>query len=81
MSASDDDCKADIAMKALAEIFSQHHQSGESRFSGIRYEPKIQNGKIVFVPNADDVAFSKAFDETLDELFGTTQTSRTAEEQ
>ena len=68
MSTLNNDLEADAAMKALAEMFSGL-KSGKSIYSGIRYDPKIQNGTIVFIPNADDVAFHKAFDEVLKEIF------------
>ena len=74
MSKLGDETDADAAMKALVEMFNRV-QLGKSRFSGTRYEPKIQDGKIVFVPNANDVAFNNAFDEVIDETFGTIGTS------
>jgi hypothetical protein len=69
MATTDDDTRADDAFKALRELFS-HVQPGKSRYSGIRYTPEIRNGEIVFVPDANDLVFDKAFNEALDELFG-----------
>lgn len=66
MGTSDEDA-ADAAFKALGELFSRRLQPGKSRYSGIRYVPEMQNGKIVFVVNADDLAFHEAFDGVLDE--------------
>jgi hypothetical protein len=77
MSDSENHKNADAAFKALFDLFSLPIQTGKSRYAGTRYIPTMQNGEVIFVPDPDDIAFNKAFDETLDVVLETKKIRKT----